>query len=89
MDINIYDSDGNLVSNFVSQTSQPATWVPRAVGTYYIVIPGKGVLPIAVASILVVPESVLGTLMATVVGFAAVGTVMVVKRSGKGAIARN
>ena len=85
VEIEIYDSWGSQVANLGSYTSPPppaATWTPTAEGVYAIVIPGSTIIGyIAAGSILVVPESVLGTVMATVAGFAAFGAIGLVKHN--------
>jgi hypothetical protein len=61
--------------------AQPLVWTPTQNGYYYIVCKGavSYSYPIAVASVFILPESVLGTLMATVAGFAAFGTIGAIK----------
>jgi hypothetical protein len=54
------------------------TWSTSTPGTYYIVVPG-GFIPIAVASVSVVPESAFGSVMAIGAGLAAFGTIGTVK----------
>jgi len=86
--VNIYVVDASLVvvatvGSNVGVGSSPLTWIANvAPGNYYIVVQGALSLffPIAVASIFVVPESALGTVMAATVGFAAFGTVALVKQ---------
>lgn len=62
--------------------AQPQTWTPTAPGYYYVVAKGavEYYYPIAVASIFILPESAFGTIMATTAGFAAFGTIAIVKR---------
>lgn len=82
VDIEIQDSAGNtVVGPILNQPmgAQPIIW-NAPVGYYYLVVKGSaGVAsykyPIAVASVFIIPESLLGTLMATVAGFAAFGAI--------------
>ena len=53
---------------------------PFAPGDYTVYVNGVAMATIAVATFFVVPESMLGTLTATVAGFAAFATIGIVKR---------
>jgi hypothetical protein len=86
VDIKIVDPAGNLVyqpANWIGYIGgQPLQWTPQTPGYYYIVINGagfSGIYPIAVASVFVLPESAIGTLMAIAAGLAAVGTFRIVR----------
>jgi hypothetical protein len=71
-----------ILGTTVSVGAQPLTWTPSTPGTYYVMVQGatNQVYPIAVSSLFVVPESLLGTLMAITAGFAAFGTITAVGR---------
>jgi hypothetical protein len=88
VDIKIVKTDGSTLVTLVTGGAGPdgsTTWTAVA-GYYYIVCEGavSYVYPIAVASIFILPESALGTLMATTAGFAAFGTIAIVKRKRAG-----
>jgi hypothetical protein len=88
VDIKIVKTDGSTLVTLVTGGATPdgsTTWTAVA-GYYYIVCEGavSYVYPIAVASIFILPESALGTLMATTAGFAAFGTIAIVKRKRAG-----
>ena len=74
----IGDNMGVVLVDFGPIAGTSTSWIAQE-GEYYIRIEGVGTFPIAVASIFVVPESVLGTVMATVTGFAAFGAVYLIK----------
>ena len=83
VDIRIVNTAGVTVATPVTGGACPdgtTTWTAVA-GYYYIVCDGavSYVYPIAVASIFILPESALGTLMATGAGFAAFGTIGAIK----------
>jgi hypothetical protein len=60
---------------------QPKIWVPTEPGTYQIVLNGKFLTrPVAVATVLVAPESVFGALSAVGAGVAAFGAFAVIKK---------
>lgn len=73
----IVNNNGATIADLGTQIStQPATWqIPNnlASGIYYVVIPGQGYYPIAVASVYVTPESNWGSLTVTAAAFAAFG----------------
>lgn len=84
--VEIYQRNGDNIGPLeedlgtISDADAPAEWESKE-GYYYILIPSEGLFPIAVSTIFVVPESLLGTVMATVACFAAFGAVFVVKRN--------
>ena len=76
------DSDSAVIASYpglvaVSAVLDLGTLSP---GTYTVTANGALVKTIAVATFFVVPESILGTLTATVAGFAAFATIGIVKR---------
>jgi hypothetical protein len=82
IDLRIYNQAGTLVADVGTNlviADQPRTWSASTPGIYYIVYPSGTWIAFAVASVTVVPESILGTVMATVAGFAAFGTIGLVK----------
>ncbi len=85
VNITITDMDDNLVADVgtteMSNSDSPKTWATSTPGQYRVVVNGKWKVAISVATVLVVPESALGTLMVIVAGFAAFGVVGVVKRN--------
>jgi hypothetical protein len=86
VDITVVDAANNVVVGpLVNQPigNAPIVCGPLAPGYYFVLVNGQPAFNIAVASLFVVPESVLGTLMATVAGFAAFGAFRIVKRNRK------
>jgi len=85
VNITITNSAGNWIADVghteMSQSESPQQWVPETPGDYRVLLNGQFSIAIGVASVFVVPESALGTVMATVVGFGAFGVVSIVKRN--------
>jgi hypothetical protein len=84
VDITVVNVANNVVAGpWLNQPigNAPIICGPLAPGYYFVLVNGQPAFAIAVASLFVVPESVLGTLMATVAGFAAFGAFRIVKRN--------
>jgi hypothetical protein len=74
VDINVTDSVGNVLASWVNQPESAngtLTYTFPSAGYYFVVCNGAQPFPIAVATIYVVPESVLGTISIVAIGFAA------------------
>jgi hypothetical protein len=74
VDIKVTDSSNNVLASWTNQPESAngtLTYTFTQPGYYFIVCNGAQAFPIAVATIFVVPESVLGTLGVLTVGFAA------------------
>jgi uncharacterized repeat protein (TIGR01451 family) len=83
VDIKVVDSTNTVIAGpWLSQpvSNAPLSFVPPGPGVYSVLVNGQPAWTIAVATLFVVPESILGTLMATVAGFAAFATLGIVKR---------
>ena len=74
VDITVVDAANNVVAGpWLNQPigNAPIICGPLPPGYYFVLVNGQQAFNIAVSSLFVVPESVLGTLMVTVAGFAA------------------
>ena len=86
VDIKVVDSSDVVVAGpWLAQPvgNAPLSFVPPGPGMYRVLVNGQPAWTIAVATLFVVPESILGTLMATFAGFAAFVTIGVVKSKNK------
>ena len=81
-DLEVRDSSSGVVAGpWLNQVAGSVnSFVPASAGYYTVFVNGAPAWYIAVATFFVVPESMLGTLMATVAGFAAFATIGIVKR---------
>jgi hypothetical protein len=78
VDINVTNSVGTVLASWTNQPESAngtLAYTFSSPGYYFIDCGGAPVFPIAVATIFVIPESVLGTLTVLGVGFAAYGLV--------------
>ncbi len=83
VDIKVVDSTNTVIAGpWLAQpaSNAPLSFVPPGPGLYTVLVNGQPAWTIAVATFFVVPESILGTLMATFAGFAAFATIGIVKR---------
>jgi hypothetical protein len=88
VDIYIQNSGGVTIATvgltLDANTQQPQTWVTTTTGFYKVVAVGavnSVVYEIAVGTFFIVPESVFGTILAVISGFAAFGTLRLAKRN--------
>jgi hypothetical protein len=85
VDITIYNEAGNPIgyswSGLTNDKSGTISFTASAKGVYYIDVTGVSVrFPVAVGTVLVVPESAFGALAAVGAGLAAFGSVAIIKR---------
>ena len=86
VDIKVVDSANIVIAGpWLAQPvgNAPLSFVPPGPGVYRVLVNGQPVWVIAVATLFVVPESILGTLMTTFAGFAAFATLGIVRRKRK------
>jgi uncharacterized repeat protein (TIGR01451 family) len=77
VDIQVQDQDGNVVFGpalTLAQADSPVSFTPPFAGYFTVLVNGAPAFHIAVSTLFVVPESALGTLMATIACLAAAVT---------------